>query len=129
MNNRIQSLTVLIVSDLEKSKSFYKEVLGCDVTDWWAIRDDEIKLGFKLIQAKENQAVSPNTIGDRIVWDTYAYADDFASLETLYKEWKQKGGNIVQEPTVTEFEWGKWKEFAIQDPDGYVLAIGTADKS
>jgi catechol-2,3-dioxygenase len=30
------SLTVLLVSDLEKSKSYYQEALGCEVTEWWA---------------------------------------------------------------------------------------------
>ncbi|MFF3024241.1 VOC family protein [Gottfriedia sp. NPDC057948] len=29
------SLKVLLVSNLEKSKEFYQEVLGCEVTEWW----------------------------------------------------------------------------------------------
>ncbi|BCG61615.1 VOC family protein [Paenibacillus sp. URB8-2] len=42
------SLTVLLVSDLEQSKSYYQNALGCEVTEWWAVRDD-FGLGFKLI--------------------------------------------------------------------------------
>ncbi|MBS4174017.1 VOC family protein [Bacillus sp. FJAT-49736] len=125
---RIQSLTVLLVSDLEKSKVFYQDVLGCEVTDWWALRNDTIKLGFKLLQAKEAQTINPNSSEDEVVWDAYAYADDFTALENIYNEWKQKGATFAQELTVSEFDWGIWKEFAIQDPDGYVLAIGSANK-
>lgn len=33
------SLTVLLVSDLEKSKEYYRTALECEVTDFWAIRD------------------------------------------------------------------------------------------
>jgi lactoylglutathione lyase len=128
MDDKIQSLTVLVVSDLVKSNSFYKDVVGCEVTEWWALRNDTVKLGFKLLQANENQTISPNSSKDQIVWDAYAYADNFASLENLYNEWKQKEACIVQELAVTEFEWGVWKEFAIQDPDGYVIAVGTANK-
>ncbi|PKR83958.1 VOC family protein [Heyndrickxia camelliae] len=126
--DRIQSLTVLIVSDLEKSRAFYRDVLGCEVTDWWAIRNDFLKLGFKLLQAKEKQAITPNSSKNDIIWDAYAYADDFAALDQLHNEWKQKGAKIVQEPLVTQFDWGMWKEFAVQDPDGYILGVGTAKK-
>lgn len=125
---RIQSLTVLLVSNLEKSMAFYQDVLGCEVTDWWAIRNDSLKLGFKLLQAKENQVISPNSTDNEVICDAYAYADDFTALDLLHNEWKQKGAKIVQEPAVTEFDWGAWKEFAIQDPDGYVLGVGTAKK-
>ena len=126
--DRIQSLTVLLVSDLEKSIAFYQDVLGCEVNDWWALRNDSLKLGFKLIQAKENQIISPNSSNNEVIWDAYSYADDFAALDQLHNEWKQKGAKIVQEPVVMEFDWGAWKEFAIQDPDGYVIAVGTANK-
>ncbi|WP_028552552.1 VOC family protein, partial [Paenibacillus sp. UNC451MF] len=51
-------LTVLLVSDLNKSKEYYQKALGCEVNDVWAIRDD-FGLGFKLIQAKDNQDVRP----------------------------------------------------------------------
>ena len=125
---RIQSLTVLLVSDMEKSKAFYQDILGCEVNEWWALRNDTINLGFKLLQANENQAISPNSTEDEVVWDAYAYPDDFATLENLYHEWKQKGAPIVQEMAEYEFDWGTWKEFAIQDPDGYVLGIGSGNK-
>ncbi|KQL53129.1 hypothetical protein AN964_06145 [Heyndrickxia shackletonii] len=126
--DRIQSLTVLLVSDIEKSMAFYQDVLGCEVNDWWALRNDSLKLGFKLLQAKENQIISPNSSNNEVIWDAYAYAYDFAALDQLHNEWKQKGAKIVQEPVVTEFDWGAWREFAIEDPDGYVLAVGTGNK-
>ncbi|MFC3747745.1 VOC family protein [Paenibacillus sp. GCM10012306] len=45
------SLTVLLVSDLEKSMKYYEEALGCKVNEHWASRD-QFALGFKLIQTK-----------------------------------------------------------------------------
>lgn len=123
MDNRVQSLTVLLVSDFEKSKRFYREKLGCEVTDWWVVRRDKLMLGCKLLQS--GNVANPNGEG---LWDIYAYADDFESLDTLYAEWKEKGVSFVKEPEVTENDWGLWKEFAIQDPDGYVIGVGTAKK-
>lgn len=49
------SVQVRLVSNLEQSKEFYATVLGCEVTDWWAVRD-EFALGFKLIQAEIGRA-------------------------------------------------------------------------
>jgi lactoylglutathione lyase len=129
MNDNVQSLTVLLVSDLEASKAYYRDVLGCDVTEWWAIRDDFVKLGFKLLQANSDDMVNPNSKSGQKVCDVYAYTEDIATLDELYKEWQDKGASIVIEPTITAFDWGKWKEFAVQDPDGYVIGIGTAQKS
>jgi len=126
--DRIQSLTVLLVSNLEKSTAFYQDVLGCEVNEWWALRNDSLKLGFKLLQSRENQVITPNSSTNEVLCDAYAYADDFATLDELHNEWKQKGAKVVQEPVITEFDWGAWKEFAIQDPDGYVLGVGTAKK-
>ncbi|MFD2045499.1 VOC family protein [Ornithinibacillus salinisoli] len=129
MEERIQSLTVFLVSNLEKSKEFYQKILECDVTDWWALRKDGIKLGIKLLQANETDSINPNSSQNKVVSDVYAYADDYTSLETLYDQVKERGANIVQEPEETNLDWGSWKEFSIQDPDGYVISFGTARKN
>jgi lactoylglutathione lyase len=41
------SLKVLLVSDLERSKTFYRDVFGWKVTDWWGIHDGFTGLGVK----------------------------------------------------------------------------------
>jgi lactoylglutathione lyase len=124
------SVKVLLVSNLEKSKEFYLNVLGCEVTDWWAVRDD-FALGFKLIQANHIEDVNPNKPGknQNVSWDTYAYVETHNKLDELYKEFKEKGAQITQEPIISEADWGSWKEFAIKDPDNYVIAFGSGKKN
>lgn len=117
------SLTVLLVSDLEKSKAYYQHALGCEVNDFWAIRDN-FGLGFKLIQAADPQDVKPN----KGTWNTYAYVRDFQELDALYAEFKANGAEIADEPTVSEFDWGAWKEFSVRDLDGYVIGFGAGGK-
>ncbi|MDN3018393.1 VOC family protein [Paenibacillus sp. BSR1-1] len=121
MNNQIHSsLKVLLVSDLEKSKAFYRDVLGCEVTDWWAIRDGLTGLGVKLLQAISPEDVYPNR---KPAPDIYCYVENWTALDELYEEFKAKGAKMVVEPWIDP-ESGPWKEFALVDPDNYCLAFG-----
>ncbi|MCJ8013563.1 VOC family protein [Paenibacillus sp. KQZ6P-2] len=124
------SVQVLVVSNLEQSRAFYQDVLGCEVNDWWAVRDD-FRLGFKLIEAKSTEDIQPNKIGNgqEKVWDTYSYVETHHDLDELYKELKCKGAIINQEPELYDFEWGSWKEFSIKDPDHYIIAFGSGKKN
>lgn len=123
------SLKVLLVSDLEKSKKYYEEVLGCEVTDWWVIRDGFSGLGIKLLQAESPQDVCPNkpAKGTNVSFDLYCYVENWKALDELYDEYKLKGANIVIEPWIDE-ENGPWKEFAIKDLDHYCIAFGGTDQ-
>ncbi|WP_079479852.1 VOC family protein [Halobacillus salinus] len=123
MENSIQSLTVLYVSDLNRSSHFYQAVYGCEVTDWWALRNDDIKLGFKLIQSDPASWVAPKPG----LSHAYGYTEDIESLNRLFEEWKEKGVGVVQEPQSMQMNWGTWREFYVKDPDGYVLGMGSAE--
>lgn len=122
------SLKVLIVSDLEGSKSFYREMLGCEVTDWWVLRDGFTGLAIKLLEGKDPKDVMPNppATGMEHGIDLYCYTEDWQALDELYQEFKEKGVRIAIEPWIDEHN-GPWKEFAILDPDGYCLAFGGTD--
>ena len=72
------SLTVLLVSNFEKSKKYYEDALGCEVNEHWAIRDN-FGLGFKLIQATDIEDVRPN----KGTWNTYAYVKTHDELDAL----------------------------------------------
>ncbi|MCQ6559418.1 VOC family protein [Paenibacillus mendelii] len=124
------SVKVLVVSDMEASKRFYADVLGCEVTDWWVVRDD-YALGFKLIQADRIEDVQPNKVGkyQEVSWDTYAYVETHADMDELYEAFKAKGARFIQEPVVTEADWGAWKEFVIVDPDNYAIGFGSGKKN
>ncbi|MEH7305833.1 VOC family protein [Neobacillus drentensis] len=120
------SLKVLLVSDLERSKTFYRDVLGCEVTDWWAIRDGYTGLGVKLLQANSLEDVCPNkpAKGDmQVAYDIYCYVENWTELDELYTEFKEKRATIVIEPWI-DSDSGPWKEFAIVDPDNYCIAFG-----
>ncbi|MDF2720851.1 MAG: hypothetical protein K0Q59_526 [Paenibacillus sp.] len=122
------SLKVLLVSDLEKSKDFYQNVLGCEVTEWWAIRDGLSGLGLKLLQARSPEDVRPNKPAEGLdaPVDVYCYVDNWKSLDALYKEFTEKNVVIVKEPWIDP-SGGPWKEFIIQDIDRYCIAFGGID--
>ncbi|VTR62250.1 Glyoxalase-like domain [Actinobacillus pleuropneumoniae] len=124
------SAQVRLVSDISRSKQFYEEVLGCEVNDVLAIRDD-FALGFKLIQAATITDVNPNPAGkdQQTPWDTYAYVDTHHELDELYEELTSSGAEVVQEPLLMEADWGVWKDFAIKDPDNYVIAFGSGKRN
>jgi catechol 2,3-dioxygenase-like lactoylglutathione lyase family enzyme len=123
------SLTALMVSNKERSKQYYRDVLGFDVTDWWAVRDGLKGLALKLLQAKDLLSVRPNSPeqGATRAYDVYAYVENWAELDRLYDEFAGKGAIISGEPIVYP-DGGPWKEFIVQDPDGYNLAFGGVDE-
>lgn len=124
------SLSVLSVADLERSRAYYRDVLGFDVTDWWAERDGLTGLALKLHQAPDPSRIFPNPPepGSSIGIDVSAYVENWAGLDSLYQEFKSKGAIIAMEPVVYA-DGGPWKEFVIEDPDGYHLAFGGIDGS
>ncbi|WP_211745252.1 VOC family protein [Paenibacillus sp. Marseille-Q4541] len=123
------SVQVRLTADLERSKTYYELVLGCEVNDFWAVRDD-FRLGFKLMQASKKEDVVPNVAGQNqvIPWDTYAYVETHQELDELYEDLKSREAVIVQEPSTTQQDFGLWKEFAISDPDGYTIAFGSGKR-
>jgi predicted enzyme related to lactoylglutathione lyase len=122
------SLTVFMVTDSERSKQYYREVLGFDVTDWWAQRDGLQGLALKLLQSPSGAGATPNLPeqGTDTGVDVYAYVEDWTALDQLYTEFTSKGAKIAREPVVYA-DGGPWKEFIVEDPDGYHLAFGGID--
>ncbi|OBZ13769.1 hypothetical protein [Bacillus sp. FJAT-26390] len=47
-------------------------------------------------------------------------------LVSLYEEFRSKGAIISVEPLIYA-DGGPWKEFVIEDPDGYHFAFGGMD--
>ncbi|WP_409344063.1 VOC family protein [Paenibacillus sp. MBLB4367] len=122
------SLTALMVSDTKRSQQFYREVLGFDVTDWWAQRDGLQGIALKLLQAPDPSDVKPNPPekGGTRAFDVYAYAENWTALDSMYEEFRSKGAVISGEPVIYP-DGGPWKEFIVQDPDGYNIAFGGVD--
>ena len=128
MANKLSSLTVLMVSDLAKSQQFYREVFGFDVNEWWAERGGLEGVALKLFQAADPSAVRPNPApqGGGYAVDVQVYTDTWAQLDSLYEEFRSKGAVIAVEPVIYK-DGGPWKEFVVQDLDGYNFAFGGTD--
>lgn len=54
------------------------------------------------------------------------YTENWTQLDALYEEFRSKGAIISVEPVIYA-EGGPWKEFVIEDPDGYHFAFGGTD--
>ena len=88
------------------------------VNDVWAVRDD-FALGFKLIQA-ESALMSHNPAGRTMRRDgIHTLTGTHYDLDALYEELTSRGRSGTG-TCIMEADWGVWKDFAIQDPDGYI---------
>jgi len=109
---------ILLVSDLDRAKDYYMNVLGC-------VHDDcghTSREGLFLLmhEAKYRSAVRPisSTEGGPS-WDILVYTNDH---ENLFEEFKSRGA-IIHSEIITSEESG-WKEFIIEDLDGYRIGFG-----
>lgn|GEM_PF-265152 len=126
------ALQVRLVSDLDKAKAYYRDVLGFTVDEWGHTEREGV--GFILQQAEKTEHVRPNAKPSRMdypgdwpgpptSWDTYAYSN-FDGVQQLYEEFAANGADIAYEPQIEDMGNSKWKEFAVRDLDGYVIVFG-----
>ncbi|KIL40609.1 hypothetical protein SD70_12810 [Gordoniibacillus kamchatkensis] len=125
-------LQVRLVSDFEKAKTYYQDVLGFKV-DGWGHAERGNHLGFILQQAKKPEDVRPNpkptgTNWEKLTtgWDSYFYSN-FDGVGQLYDEFKSNGAIFAFEPQVETMGNRQWKNFAVKDLDGYVMVFGGSD--
>ncbi|MCD9025462.1 VOC family protein [Cohnella silvisoli] len=112
---------VLLVKDIEKSVSFYKDlgfkyelIGGPDVQHVHMTRD---KVTFILHQAINLEEVRPfSSVEGGLYFDAFCYAD----VRLLLEEFSSKGIKIVRGPDLND----SFSEFTIQDTDGYRIAFG-----
>ena len=106
--------TIIYVSDLEISKQFYLDILGCVIdhedTDYVSLKVDKMDSVFI---ALNSEAQHQNKVGNQtIVLRTQNIEDNFQSLT-------RKGANI--ESPLKQMPWAK--TFTISDPDGNRIEI------
>ncbi|MGX9135729.1 VOC family protein [Rummeliibacillus sp. JY-2-4R] len=116
----MSSVSVLLVSDIELSKLFYKTVLSCEEVEGILYRED-CGLAIKLIQAEKIEDVKPN----RNLWNVFSYMEDADQLDKLFNDAKLHGALFAYYPKVREIAGEKLREFAIRDLDGYLIGFGT----
>jgi predicted enzyme related to lactoylglutathione lyase len=130
-------IQVRLVSDLQKSQSYYRDCLGCSVDDWGHAKRDEVS--FILQQAVSSEDVKPNVvsakrpnyptewIGPDYGWDTFLHIG-WEELDQFVEEVRVNGGNIGIEPfTGAHGDW-EFKNAHILDPDGYNIVLGAMRK-
>ena len=110
-----------LVSNLETALDYYVDVLGFERPPLWGepplfampSRDELI------VMLNQVDRLSPQPNGDG-VWDAYFWCDD---ADELFSEVEQRGA-VVEYAPIDRAEYGN-REFAVRDPDGYVLAFGS----
>jgi predicted enzyme related to lactoylglutathione lyase len=113
---------VLLVADLERATSFYRDGLGFDCEVYGdpldfavASRDAAVIL---LALAADSKRLVPNwQIVDKVV-DAYIRVDD---ADAVYAEVQERGARI--DYTIYDAPHG-FREFGVQDPDGHDIAFG-----
>jgi predicted enzyme related to lactoylglutathione lyase len=113
---------VLLVGDLDRSVAFYRAALGFDVEVYGdppdfavATRDAAVIL---LALAADRERLVPNwQIRDK-TWNAYIRVDD---ADATYAELQERGAPI--DYTIYDAPHG-FREFGVQDPDGYDIAFG-----
>ena len=116
------SSAVLLVADVERAATYYRDQLGfnCEIygqpPDFLvAKRDDAIVL---MALCDDAERIVPNwRIVDK-VWDLYIRVDD---VDAIYAEVRGRGAPI--DYTLYDAPSG-FREFGVQDPDGHDIAIG-----
>jgi len=113
----------IMVSDMQKSLEFYKEVLGFTLYaknppeppyEWAMAGRDETTLMF---QTRESLSGELPLFKERPIGGSQTFFIKVEGVEELYEELKGKA-EVVLEPKTSFYGM---REFAILDPDGYVL--------
>ena len=111
----IENVTpILRVQDIEASRRYYIQTLGFSV-DWDAGAMISVSRDGKSIMLCEGEQGQPGTW----LWIGVEDADVF------HAEFSAKGARIRNPPQ--NFSWAY--EFAVEDPDGHVLRVGSEPKS
>jgi len=111
----IENVTpILRVQDIEASRRYYIQTLGFSV-DWDAGAMISVSRDGKSIMLCEGEQGQPGT------WLWIGVED----ADVIFAEFSAKGARIRNLPQ--NFSWAY--EFAVEDPDGHVLRVGSEPKS
>jgi catechol 2,3-dioxygenase-like lactoylglutathione lyase family enzyme len=107
-------LVTMMVSDMERSVAFYRDVLGLDVEyespAWSQLAAGNISIGLHA----SPERTTPNTEGSISLG---FYVDD---AEQAVEELRSRGAEIAQEATPEEFGGSL---AIVRDPDGYPIQL------
>lgn len=113
---------VLLVADLERAVSYYRDRLGfsCELfgepPDFATARRDNAIILLAL--ASDSTRLVPNWQIVEKMWNAYIRVDD---VDSIYAEVQERGAEI--DYGIYNAPHG-FREFGVQDPDGHDLAFG-----
>jgi uncharacterized glyoxalase superfamily protein PhnB len=115
-----------LVADIHASVAYYRDVLGFTIERLWGdppsfSMPHRDRLTIMLSQSADGAQVRPNAARDCDYWDAYVWVRD---ADALFEEFSAKGARVAYPPEDRLF-YGN-REFAIHDPDGYLLAFGSS---
>lgn len=124
---------VRLVSDFKKSQEYYRDVLGCEISNWGHVTRDDMTVILQ--QAVSPDDVRPNAIskkrsdyptdweGPDHGWDSFVHVE-WNDLDLIVEEVRSKGGIITVEPF--ENSHGRWefRNAHLSDLDGYNIVLG-----
>jgi len=127
-------LQVRLVSDLEKSLAYYRDVLGCETNGWGHANRGGMKLILQQAQnpgdVRSNAASAKRDTyptdwkGPELGWDTFVHVD-YNEFDLLVEEMRTNGADIILGPIEATHDNGMhFKNLYIQDPDGYIIVFG-----
>lgn len=115
--------TVLLVTDVVASATYYRDALGFTFERFWGDPPDFCMVWrdrqcVMLSGAPPVAAPRPVSQVKPAVWDVYFWVD---RLDPLFEELTQRGATIRQEPLVKPYGV---RELVVVDPDGHQLCFG-----
>ncbi len=116
----------LTVNDIHASIAWYCNVLGFIVVDEWNHEGKLLGVTLRagavdLLLGQDDFAKGrdrPKGVGFRL------YCQTVQDVDTVANAIKARGGSLEREPTT--HSWGV-RDFAIVDPDGFKISVGTWD--
>jgi uncharacterized glyoxalase superfamily protein PhnB len=132
MPHELKKLTPnLVVSSVERSMAFYRDVLGFQVT---ATVPDALPFVFAALQsgpveiflnAPEPAVAEYPAFKDRPIGGTLTLFIDIVDVARVYDSLKTR----VKVVMPIEKKWYGVTEFAFEDPDGYVITFAERDQA
>ena len=110
------------VSDLQKSITWYQDVLGCVVKERW--ESDGKLMGVELAAGDVTVMLSQDDWKkgrDRAKGEGFRlFCDTSQDVDRLADQIKARGGTLAEEPK--DQEWGA-RTLGVEDPDGFKITI------
>src|SRR5262245_43091366 len=112
----------LTVNDLDKSLTFYRDVMGFVVKDRWEhegkVTGVEILAGSVSFYLNQDDWKKGR---DRVKGDGFRlFATTVQDVDAMAAQVKTRGGTVIEEPH--DVPWGG-RAFGVADPDGYKITL------